>query len=114
VTDPAQVRDLAAAALDRHQRIDGLVNNAGVSMHGPLDQVDGLTISFLQLAEILRQRLGPLGARVSVQEAPGEDPPPLVIHNDRARTELGWRPRPLETTIVESAESLRDLGLLEE
>ncbi|HYY18735.1 MAG TPA: SDR family oxidoreductase [Streptosporangiaceae bacterium] len=40
VTDPAQVRDLAAAALDRHQRIDGLVNNAGASMHGPLDQVD--------------------------------------------------------------------------
>jgi hypothetical protein len=28
------------------------------------------------------------------------------------RTELGWRPRPLETVIVESAESLRDLGLL--
>ena len=50
---------------------------------------------------------------MSVQEAPGEDPPPLVIHNDRARTELGWRPRPLETTIVESAECLRDLGLLE-
>ncbi|HEX3921558.1 MAG TPA: SDR family oxidoreductase [Streptosporangiaceae bacterium] len=40
VTDPAQVRDLVAAALDRHQRIDGLVNNAGVSMHGPLAQVD--------------------------------------------------------------------------
>src|SRR5580693_9502901 len=40
VTDQAQVRDLVAAALDRHQRIDGLVNNAGVSMHGPLDQVD--------------------------------------------------------------------------
>jgi NADP-dependent 3-hydroxy acid dehydrogenase YdfG len=40
VTDPARVRDLAAAALDRHQRIDGLVNNAGASLHGPLDQVD--------------------------------------------------------------------------
>jgi NADP-dependent 3-hydroxy acid dehydrogenase YdfG len=40
VTDPAQVRDLVAAALDRHQRIDGLVNNAGVSVHGRLDQVD--------------------------------------------------------------------------
>ena len=40
VTDPAQVRDLVAATLDRHQRIDGLVNNAGVSVHGRLDQVD--------------------------------------------------------------------------
>jgi NADP-dependent 3-hydroxy acid dehydrogenase YdfG len=40
VTDPAQVHALVAAALDRHQRIDGLVNNAGVSLNGPLDQVD--------------------------------------------------------------------------
>jgi hypothetical protein len=27
--------------------------------------------------------------------------------------ELGWRPRPAVTTIVETAESLSDLGLLE-
>ena len=40
VTDPAQVNDLVTATLDRHQRIDGLVNNAGVSVHGPLDQTD--------------------------------------------------------------------------
>jgi nucleoside-diphosphate-sugar epimerase len=32
--------------------------------------------------------------------------------SDRAKQELGWRPRPAETTIVETAESLRDLGLL--
>lgn len=31
---------LVAATLDRHGRIDGLVNNAGTSLHGPLDQVD--------------------------------------------------------------------------
>lgn len=49
VTDPAQVRDLAAATLDRHQRIDGLVNNAGASMHGPLDQVD-----LAEFSQILR------------------------------------------------------------
>jgi NADP-dependent 3-hydroxy acid dehydrogenase YdfG len=40
VTDPGQVRALVSAALDRYQRIDGLVNNAGASLHGPLDQVD--------------------------------------------------------------------------
>ena len=40
VTDPGQVRELVAAALDRHQRIDGLVNNAGAGLNGPLDQVD--------------------------------------------------------------------------
>ncbi|HSZ39042.1 MAG TPA: hypothetical protein VK817_03705 [Trebonia sp.] len=38
MTDPAQVRDLVAAALDRHKRIDGLVNNAGASLQGPLAQ----------------------------------------------------------------------------
>ncbi|HWC81760.1 MAG TPA: SDR family oxidoreductase [Pseudonocardiaceae bacterium] len=40
VTDPAAVRDLMTATLERHQRIDGLVNNAGTSLNGPLDQVD--------------------------------------------------------------------------
>ena len=40
VTDPAQVGKLVTATLDRYQRIDGLVNNAGASLHGPLDQVD--------------------------------------------------------------------------
>jgi len=67
---------------------------------------------YLQLAQILRDRLGSLAERVPAQEAPGDALPELVIHNDRARNELGWRPRPAETTIVETAESLRDLGLL--
>jgi NADP-dependent 3-hydroxy acid dehydrogenase YdfG len=39
VTDPGQVHRLVVAALDRHQRIDGLVNNAGASLNGPLDKV---------------------------------------------------------------------------
>jgi hypothetical protein len=37
-----------------------------------------------------------------------------TIDNDRATQELGRRPRPAETTIVETAENLRDLGLLEQ
>jgi hypothetical protein len=73
---------------------------------------DGPTLSLLELAEILRGRLGPLAARVPAQEAPGEDPPRPIIRNDRAREELGWRPRPAEATIVQTAESLRNLGLL--
>jgi NADP-dependent 3-hydroxy acid dehydrogenase YdfG len=40
VTDPAQVRDLVAAALDRHGRVDGLVNNAGASIQGPIADID--------------------------------------------------------------------------
>jgi nucleoside-diphosphate-sugar epimerase len=75
---------------------------------------DGPTISFLEMAQILRRRFGPLAERVPTEEAPGPEPPRLVIHNDRARNELGWRPRPAETTIVETAASLRDLGLLDQ
>ena len=75
---------------------------------------DGPTITWLGLAQILRDYLGPAGDRVTTEEAPGEDPSPLTIHNDRAKQELGWRPRPAEATIVETAESLRELGLLEE
>jgi nucleoside-diphosphate-sugar epimerase len=75
---------------------------------------DGPTISFLQMAQILRERLGPLAERVPTEEAPGPEPPRLIIHNDRAKHELGWRPRAAETTIIETAESPRDLGLLEE
>ncbi|HEY3751078.1 MAG TPA: SDR family oxidoreductase [Pseudonocardiaceae bacterium] len=50
LTDAAQVRDLAAATLDRHQRIDGLVNNAGASLHGPLDQVN--PVGFSQILQL--------------------------------------------------------------
>ena len=74
---------------------------------------DGPTISYLQLAQILRDQLGPLAERVPTEQALGDELPDLVIRNDCAKQELGWRPRPAETTIVETAESLRDLGLLE-
>jgi len=101
----ADVRDVA----DAHIRAMTTPAAAGKRF---LVLADGPTISWLQLARILRDRLGPLAERVPTTEAPGDEPPDLVIHNDRARNELGWRPRPAETTIVETAESLRDLGLL--
>src|SRR5271154_3741839 len=75
---------------------------------------DGPTITWLGLAQILRDHLGPAGEHVTIDEVPGEDPSPLTIHNDRARKELDWHPRLAETTIVETAPSLRELGLLEE
>lgn len=40
VTDDVQVRRLVAAALERYGRIDGLVNNAGASLPGPIAEVD--------------------------------------------------------------------------
>jgi nucleoside-diphosphate-sugar epimerase len=75
---------------------------------------DGPTITWVELAQILRDHLGPAGRHVTTDEVPGEDPSPLTNHNDRAKQELRWRPRPAETTIVETADSLRELGLLGE
>ena len=101
----ADVRDVA----DVHIRAMAVPEAAGQRF---LVLADGPTISFLQMAQILRDRLGPLAKRVPTEEEPGDELPNLVIHNDRAKRVLGWQPRPTETTIVETAESLRDLGLL--
>ncbi|MFJ4714842.1 NAD-dependent epimerase/dehydratase family protein [Streptomyces sp. NPDC088785] len=99
------VRDVA----DLHLRAMAAPGAAGRRF---LAVADGPTLSFVELAALLREHLGPLAARVPVEEAPGAAPPRPVIHNDRARTELGWRPRDVATTLVDSAASLRDLGLL--
>ncbi|HEY7144947.1 MAG TPA: SDR family oxidoreductase [Streptosporangiaceae bacterium] len=40
VTDAAAIGRLVTQAMDRHGQIDGLVNNAGVSLHHRLDQLD--------------------------------------------------------------------------
>ena len=102
----ADVRDVA----DLHLRAMATPAAAGKRFLG---LADGPTISFLEMAQILRERLGRLARRVPTQQEPGPEPPRLIIHNDRAREELGWRPRSAQVTIVETAESLRDLGLLE-
>jgi nucleoside-diphosphate-sugar epimerase len=103
----ADVRDVA----DLHIRAMAAPEAAGQRF---LALADGPTITYLEVAQILRERLGSLAERVPTEEAPGPEPRRLIIHNDRAKDELGWRPRPVEATIVETAESLRDLGLLEE
>jgi nucleoside-diphosphate-sugar epimerase len=103
----ADVRDVA----DLHVRAMTSPEAAGKRY---LALADGPTISFLEMAQILRRRLGPMAERVPTEEAPGPEPPRLIIHNDRAKRELGWRPRSAETTIVQSAESLRDQAMLEQ
>lgn len=37
---------------------------------------------------------------------------PVRISNERIRTVLGWKPRALETTVVDMAQSLIDLGFV--
>ncbi|MQY27148.1 NAD-dependent epimerase/dehydratase family protein [Nocardia aurantia] len=101
----ADVRDVA----DLHLRAMATPEAAG---NRYLALADGPTLTFLELAGILRDRLGPAAERVPTEEAPGPEPARLVIHNDRAREELAWKPRAAETTIIDTAENLRDLGLL--
>ncbi|MGA1838180.1 NAD-dependent epimerase/dehydratase family protein [Herbiconiux sp. 11R-BC] len=72
---------------------------------------DGPTLTFLDVANVLREHLGVFAERVPAEEAPGEEPTPLTIHNDRAKRELGFRPRPAGQTILDTAASLRELGL---
>jgi nucleoside-diphosphate-sugar epimerase len=100
----ADVRDVA----DLHIRAMASPDAAGKRF---LALADGPTITFLQMAQILRDKFWAENA--PTQEAPGDELPPLIIHNERARDELGWRPRDVETTVVQTAQSMRDLGLLE-
>jgi nucleoside-diphosphate-sugar epimerase len=101
----ADVRDVA----DLHVAAMTTPDAAGKRF---LALADGPTVTFLDVAQVLRERLGSFAERVPTEEAPGEEPSPLVIHNDRAKRELGFSPRSAEQTIVDTAESLRDLGLV--
>ncbi len=101
----ADVRDVADAHLKA-------ADTPGAAGKRYLLLADGPTITWLGLAEAIRDYLGAAGANVTLQEAPGQDPTPLTIHNDRAKAELGWQPRPAHTTITDTVDSLRELRVL--
>lgn len=74
---------------------------------------DGPTLTYYDIAVLLRDRLGALAEHVTLEQVPGDDPPPLTIHNDRAKQGLRFQPRAVETTLVQTAQSMHELGLLE-
>jgi nucleoside-diphosphate-sugar epimerase len=79
-------------------------------------------------AEILRDRLGPAAAKVPTRKVPNfavramaRFDPSLrtvvrdlgkrrVLSSEKAKTVLGWSPRPIEETLVDTAESLMRVG----
>ncbi|MGH2980088.1 MAG: NAD-dependent epimerase/dehydratase family protein [Solirubrobacterales bacterium] len=81
-----------------------------------------------EVAEILRDRLGPSAAKVPTRKVPNFvvramarfDPGLRTVVNDlgkrrlmsseKAKTRLGWSPRPIEETVVDTAESLLRVG----
>ena len=101
----ADVRDVSAAHLAAMSTPDA----AGKRY---LLLADGPTISWLGVATLLRDHFGDLAAKAPTEEVPGDDLPGLVIHNERAKTELGFAPRPAEATIIETVEDMRERGML--
>ena len=101
----ADVRDVAALHL-------AAMATRGAAGRRYLALADGPTATWLGVARVLRDRLGPLAERVPTEEAPGDPLPPLPIHNERAKRELGFSPRPFEDTVVDTVVSMRDLGML--
>ncbi|CAN5138490.1 aldehyde reductase [soil metagenome] len=73
---------------------------------------DGPTTTWLGVANLLHEHFGELAAKAPTEEAPGDELPPLVIHNERAKAELGFAPRPVETTIVETVDGMLEQGML--
>jgi nucleoside-diphosphate-sugar epimerase len=92
--------------------------------------VAGEFLSFLEIAKVLKARMGAAGKRVSTREIPNwvvrlaalTDPMVRQIlpelgkkknaTNAKAKRLLGWAPRSNEESIVATAESLVQLGLL--
>jgi nucleoside-diphosphate-sugar epimerase len=101
----ADVRDVA----DLHIRAMAAPGAAGRRYIGVSDRPP---LTYLELAGFLRERYGQLAYRVPTTEAAGDEPPRLIIHNDRAKDELGWRPRPAEDTITDTVDNLRERGEL--
>ncbi len=83
-----------------------------------------------QVAEILRDRLGPAAKKVPTRTVPdllvramaivdsglrtvvGELGHEVTYSSEKAKSRLGWSPRPVEDTIAQTAESLIDRGLV--
>jgi len=92
--------------------------------------VAGESMSFLEIAQVLKRRMGAAGRRVPVRSIPDWvlkgmalfDPAVRVVvpelgkvrnnSGEKARRVLGWIPRSNEEAVVATAESLVELGLL--
>jgi nucleoside-diphosphate-sugar epimerase len=94
--------------------------------------VAGQSISLLEIAKVLKRRMGASGKRVPTRQLPNwlvrlaalRDPAVKLIipelgkikssSNEKAKRVLGWAPRSNEEAIVATAESLIRLGLLKD
>ena len=70
-------------------------------------------ISWLGMADILRERLGERASKAPTHEVAGDPVPVNEFDVSKARAVLGWDPRPAGDTIVDTVESLVRFGLLD-
>lgn len=78
---------------------------------------DGPSVSFRDVAVLLHDELGSLASPVPLTEAAassdGSDSSLApVISNAKAKNVLGWEPRPVRETLLDTAMSLVELGLV--
>ena len=117
------VRDVASAHLQ------AMIND-GASGERILLVSDGPPQSFLGLAHILRDGLGEAASQVTTDEYSDEEVRQLAttvpalreavtqlgrrpqITNAKAKSVLGWSPRPVSETIIDTARSLFERGLV--
>ena len=115
------VRDIA----DLHVRVLNAPDMAGERFIA-----SGRTIDMVEMAAILRARLGSAARKVPtlrlpdfavrlvalfdpvVRQVSGELSKPKVMNAGHALARLGWRTRPAEESIIETARSLIDLGIV--
>jgi nucleoside-diphosphate-sugar epimerase len=68
--------------------------------------------SWLGMADTLRDRLGDRAALAPTREVDGDPVPVNEFDVSKARTVLGWEPRPAADTVVDMVDSLTRFGLL--
>ncbi|MFI5952723.1 NAD-dependent epimerase/dehydratase family protein [Cryptosporangium sp. NPDC051539] len=105
------VRDVAVA----HVRAMTAPDAAGLrflaTAASASDPFVGARLSYLGIAEILRERFPEFADRLPAAEDPGPDVRPKELGIARIRTVLGWNPRPAEDAVVATAERLLEQGL---
>jgi nucleoside-diphosphate-sugar epimerase len=92
----------------------------------------GENVTYKQLAEILKKHFGEKANKVSTREAPDFVVKLLALFikdlkmpasflgqntacsNEKAKKMLGWQPRPAEEAIIATAQSMFDLGIINE
>ena len=78
---------------------------------------DGPSLSFLEVAQLLHDEFGDIAALVplmqSDQSSDGSDSTLIpVISNAKAKAALGWQPRPVRETLLDTVRSLVELKLV--